>query len=200
MIFSITILTYHPYLTLDYYVKGVPCVALAKKYIIGIEILHGEARDDLCQFDTVNNEQHTFSVASLEKSPYERGAQQCLTRAGCHFKEKAVFAVFYRILQSNDGFLLIGPEEAQTVGINIALAFSFILPRGVGGIIGALGKNNVVVAYGLCNKALGVGNTLLVAHYRCRLWKGGYDIGVAALKIPEVMQIAIGQDDKTAIL
>ncbi len=70
------------------------------------------------------------------------------------------------------------------VGINIALAFSFILPRGIGGIMGALGKDNVIVVNCLFNKTLGIGNTFLITHYRHRCWKGSYNIGIAALRDP----------------
>lgn len=52
----------------------------------------------------------------------------------------------------------------------------------------------------LIDKPPGVGRDVLVADYRLGRRKGSDDVRIAALHIPKVMKIAIGEDDEAAIL
>ena len=63
-----------------------------------------------------------------------------------------------------------------------------------------VGENDVIFANLFRDQALRVGRDLSVAGYRFRRREGGDDIGVAAFQIPEVMQVAVRQDDEAAIL
>ena len=103
-------------------------------------------------------------------------------------------------MQCDYGFLLIEPEEAQTVSVDEAGAFDFIPPGGLGSIARALRENNVVVAHQLFNKTLEIWNGFLVTHHGRGCREGCDEVWVAALKIPEVMQVAVGENDEAAVL
>ena len=106
----------------------------------------------------------------------------------------------YRLLQRMDRSELVGTQKAQIVGLNEAGALGFILPRSFRGIMRPVGESDVIFANLFRDQALRVGRDLSVAGYRVRRREGGDDIGVAAFQIPEVMQIAVRQDDEAAIL
>ncbi len=67
-------------------------------------------------------------------------------------------------------------------------------------VVRALGEDDVVVADLLLDQALRVGRDLLVADDRVGRRKRRDDVGVAALEIPEVVQVAVGEDDEAAVL
>ena len=47
---------------------------------------------------------------------------------------------------------------------------------------------------------LRIGRDLLVAGDRVGCWKRGDDVRVAAFEVPEVVQVAVGEDDEAAVL
>jgi hypothetical protein len=67
-------------------------------------------------------------------------------------------------------------------------------------IVRTLGENDVVIPDLFFYKALRIGGNLLIADYRTRCWKGGNDIGIAAFEVPEIVQAAVGKNNKTAVL
>ena len=99
-----------------------------------------------------------------------------------------------------DGLQLIGAQEAQLVGLDEAGAFGFVLPGRFRRIIRPLSADDVVFADPLMNQPLRFGLDLLVAVHRIRCGKGGDQVGVAALQVPEVVQVPIGENDEAAVL
>ena len=99
-----------------------------------------------------------------------------------------------------DGLQLIGSEKAEFVGLDITRALDFILPRRFGRVVRSLCKHDVVVADLVFDEALRVRRDLLVADDRIGGWKGRDDVGVAAFEVPEIVQVAVGEDDEAAVL
>ena len=64
----------------------------------------------------------------------------------------------------------------------------------------ALGKDDVVVPDRFRDEAAGIRDEFLAARYGTGRRKGGDEVGIAAFEVPEVMQVAVGEDDKAAIL
>ena len=89
-----------------------------------------------------------------------------------------------RSLERSDGPHLVGPQEAQPVGLDEAGALGLVLPRGLGVIAGALGADDIVGFDDLSDEAFGVGDGLLIACDRRRGRKRRDQIGVAAFEIP----------------
>jgi len=99
-----------------------------------------------------------------------------------------------------NGLQLIGPQETQVVGLDVTGTLRFIPPRGFGLVVRALGKNDVVLADLLLDEASRIRHDLLVADYRVRGREGGDDVRVAAFEIPEIVQVAVGEDHEAAVL
>ena len=95
---------------------------------------------------------------------------------------------------------MIGPEKAETVCVDEAGAFGLILPCSLGSIAGALGEDDVVVFYDFFNEAFGIGDGFLIPHYGTGRRKGAYNVRIAAFEVPEVMKVAVGEDDEAAVL
>ena len=67
-----------------------------------------------------------------------------------------------------DGLQLIGPQEAELVGLDVAGRSASFFHAGFGLVVRALGEDDVVVADLLLDQALRVGRDLLVADDRVR--------------------------------
>ena len=152
------------------------------------------------QFQPIHQEEGAAGVAGTKEQLDDGGGGEGLAGAGSHFEEKAVAAVFHRLLEGMDRFELIGAQKAQFVGLDEAGSLGFVLPRGFGGVVRPLREDDVVVSDPFIDQAPRVGRDLLVAGYRIRRRERGDDVGIAALQIPEVMQVAVRQDDEAAIL
>ena len=112
---------------------------------------------------------------------------------------ESVFAVLYVALQGVNGLQLIGSQEAQFMCLDIARALRLVAPCRFGLVVRALGQHDVIVADLLLNEALRICDPLVADHrFRCR--KGGNEIGVTALHVPEVVQITVGEDHEPAVL
>ena len=98
-------------------------------------------------------------------------ADQRLAGASRHLEQEAVLAFTDCGLEALDGLELIRPQEAKLVGLDVAGAFRFVFPCGLGPVAWPLGKNDVVVADRLRDEALRVGRYLLVADDRLRCWE-----------------------------
>ena len=95
---------------------------------------------------------------------------------------------------------LIGPQEPQLIGLNIVGTLRFVLPARFVRVAGPLRQHDVIVADRLIDETLRIGSHLLIAHHRIRCGERGDDVGVAPVQVPEIMQIAVREDDEAAIL
>jgi hypothetical protein len=154
----------------------------------------------ILQFETIHQKEHAPGIAGTEEELDDGGGSESFAGAGGHLEEEAVFAFLHCPLHSVNSLQLIRPEETQFVGLDIARTLGLVLPRRCGLVVRALGQHDVVVADLILDEALWVGLGLMVADYRIRSRKGRDNIGVAALQIPEVVQIAVGEDDEAAVL
>ena len=94
---------------------------------------------------------------------------------------------------------MIGPQETQFVGLDVAGTLGFVSPGRLRLVVRTLGQHDIVLADLVLDETLRVGLDLLVADHRVRRREGGDDVGIAAFQVPEVMQIAIGEDDEAAV-
>ena len=168
-------------------------------------IVGGEQRSEgllglILQFEAIHQKQDAPGVAGAQKQLDDGGGGERLAGAGGHLEQKSILAVLHGPLQGVNGLQLIGPQEAQLIGLDVAGALRFVLPARFGRVAGPLGQNDVVVADRFLDETLRVGDHLLIAHHRIRCGERGDDVGIAAIQVPEIMQIAVGQDDEAAIL
>lgn len=152
------------------------------------------------QLQSIDQKQHTAGVARAQEQLDDRGGGEGLAGAGGHLEQKAVLALADRPLQGVDGPQLIGPQEAQLVGGDVSRALGFVCPPGLGGVGRALGQGDVIVVDLFFDQTRRVGCDLLVAGDGFGRRKRGDDVGIAAFQIPEVMQVAVREDDKAAVL
>ena len=154
----------------------------------------------LLQFEAIYQKQRAPGIAGTEEEFDDGGGSESFTGAGGHLEEKAVFAVLHSPLQGVNGLQLIGPQETQFVGLDVAGTLRLVAPRSFGLVVRALSEDDVVVADLVLDEAMRVGRDLLVADHRVWCRKGCDEVGVAALQIPEVMQVAVGEDHEPAVL
>ena len=152
------------------------------------------------QLKTIHQEQHAPHVAGTEKQLDDGGGGQGLAGAGGHLEQETVLAVADCGLKAVDGLELIGPEKAQLVGLDVSGALRFVPPPGLRCVVRALGANDVVLADLLFDQSLRIGRDFLVAGDRVRCRKRGDDVWVAAFEVPEVVQVAVGENDEAAVL
>ena len=170
----------------------------------GLEVGGQQARKGLFglvfEFEAIDQKQHPPGVAGAQVQLDDGGGGEGLAGAGGHLEQEAVPALADRPLQRMDGLELVGPQEAQLVGLDVGRALGRVLPAGFRLRSWALREDDVVVADFFVRQPRRVGRDLLVADHRLRGGKGGDDVGVAALQIPEVMQVAVGENDEAAVL
>ena len=152
------------------------------------------------QFQPVDQEEHTAGIARAQEQLDDGGGGKRLAGAGGHLEQKTVMAIPRRPLQRMDGLELIGAQKSQCVGPNETRAFALVLPRCFRSIVRPLGENDIVVVDPLFNQTLRVRRDLPVVGYRVRRRERGDNGRSAALQIPEVVQIAVRQDHKAAML
>jgi len=99
-----------------------------------------------------------------------------------------------------DRFQLIGAQKAELVCLEIGRTLVFILPAGLGGICRALRKGDVVIADLLVDEALRIRFELAVLADRSGVRERGDDAGVPMFQIPKVVQVAVREQDKAAVL
>ena len=99
-----------------------------------------------------------------------------------------------------DRLQLVRTEKAQLVGLDVGGPLAFVLPAGLRLIVGALSEDDVVVADLLRNQALRVRRDLSVAADGIRCGERGDDVRIAAVQIPKVVQVAVGEDHEAAVL
>ncbi len=169
----------------------------------GVEIV-GQARAErpgglVFQFQAVDQEENATGVAGAQEQLDDRGRNQGLAGAGGHLEQEPVAALPHGLLQAVHGAKLVVPQEAQSVGADVAGALGLVAPGRFRGIVGPLRQHDVIVADRFINQALRIGDGLAEGADRFRRGEGGDDMGVAAFQVPEVVQIAVGQHDEPAV-
>ena len=144
------------------------------------------------QLQPVHQKQNPARVARAQKQLDDGGGYQRLAGAGSHFKQEAVIAGLDGPLQGVDGAQLVVAQETQPALPDEAGAFRGVAPAGLRGIIGVLRQCDIVVVNPFVHQPLRVGRNPPVLAYRVGRRKRGDDVRVAALQIPEVMQVAVG--------
>ena len=152
------------------------------------------------QLQPVDEEKHAPGVAGAEEELDDGGGGEGLPGARGHFEKEAVAALLDGLLDSGDGFLLVGAEEAKTIDLDEAGSLAFILPSGIRGVAWALGEDDIVIPDNFFDKTLRIGRGLLVAGDRGGRRERRDDIRISAFEVPEVMQVAVGEDDEAAVL
>lgn len=99
-----------------------------------------------------------------------------------------------------NGLELVGAQEAQLVGLDVGGALGRVLPAGLGLVGRSLGQDDVVIFDALVDQALRIRDDLLVPNDRIRGRERSDDVGIPAFQIPEVVQVAVGEDDEAAVL
>src|SRR6185437_16248776 len=94
----------------------------------------------------------------------------------------------------------IRSQETQLVGLNVGRALGLVLPSSFGLVAGALRQDDVIRIDARFGQLLRIRLHLAVAGDGIRARETGDDVGIAALEIPEVMQVAVRQDHEPAIL
>lgn len=152
------------------------------------------------QLKAIHEKQDAPDIAGTEKELDDGGGGQGLASAGGHLEQEAVLAFANRGLDTVDGLELIGPEKAQLVGLDVAGALRFVCPSGLRLVVRPLGANDIILAHRVFDQTLRIGRDLLVAGDGVRRWKGGDEERVATLQIPEIVQVAVGENHEAAIL
>ncbi len=152
------------------------------------------------EFEPVHEEDDAAGVAGAEEELDDGGGGEGLAGARGHFEQKAVAAFPDGLLNGIDGFLLVEAEEAEAIHLDEAGAFAFVLPSGFRGVARALGEDDIVILDNFLDEALRVRRGLLVAGDGGRRRERRNDIRVAAFEIPEVMEVAVGENDEAAVL
>ena len=117
------------------------------------------------QFEAIHQKQHSINITRTEEELDDGGGGECLAGAGGHLEQEAVFAVLHGPLQGVNGLQLIGPQETQFVGLDVAGTLGLVAPRRFGLVVRALGQHDVVVADLVLDEALRVWHDLLVADH-----------------------------------
>ena len=152
------------------------------------------------ELEAVHEEEHTAGVAGTEEELDDGGGGERLAGAGGHFEEETVTTFLGGQLDGGDGLLLVRTQEAKPVDLDEARAFAFILPSGFGGVARALGEDDIVILDGFLDESFRVGSGLLVTDDGGRRRERRDDIRIAAFEVPEIMQVAVGEDHEPAVL
>ena len=152
------------------------------------------------QFKPIHEEQDPPGIARAKEQPDHGGGNQRLARAGGHLEQEAAVAAFGRVLQPVDGPDLIFPHAFQAVVGKKSVTLRFILPAGIGGVIGFLYLEDIILGDILTDQVLGVGLELLVLQDGILRGEAGNDLGIAGLDIPEIVQVPVGKDYEPDVL
>ena len=152
------------------------------------------------QFETIHEEENATGIRRAEEELDDGGSGEGLAGAGRHLKQEAVLAVLDGLDQGTEGAKLIGTEEAEFVSLDENLTFNFTDPCGFRGVGRPLSQDHVVLGDAFCDDPCAVRNNLRSTRHG--LWCGecGDDIGISPFQVPEIMEVAVGQDDVAAVL
>ena len=141
-----------------------------------------------------------MGVARSHDELDDGGGGQGLARTGGHFKQKTRPAFAHGILKRCHRPKLVRTEELQFGILDETVALTGIVPSGIVPVVRILSCRNVIGLDLFADQSIGVRLERVKVSQRIRRRELGYQDGVALLKVPEVMQIAVGQDDKPDIL
>ncbi len=79
----------------------------------------------------------------------------------------------------------------QFVSLDVAGTLPLVAPCRFRLVVRALGQHDVVVVHLVLDEASRVGRDLLIADHRVRCREGRDNVRVAALQVPEVVQVAV---------
>jgi hypothetical protein len=149
---------------------GAPPVVAVLFVDDGLEVRRKHRRKRLLglvfQLQAIHQKEHAPGIAGAQEQLDDGGGGQGFAGAGGHLKQKSVFAFIHSALQRMDGAQLIGAQKPQLVGLDVAGALGFVLPRRLKRIVGPLGQHGVVALDQLVDQPLRVGYHLLVARHR----------------------------------
>ena len=152
------------------------------------------------EFEAVDEKEHAPGVAGAQEELDDGRRRQCLAGAGGHFEQEAAVAFGDGVLDRRDGALLVVAQEAQLVLLDELVALGGVVPARFAGVVGALREGDVVLADRLDDQPLRVGLEGVVALERFGRRVARDQVRVALFQIPEVVQVAVGEDDEAAFL
>jgi len=152
------------------------------------------------QFEAVHQEQHTTGVLSTQEELDDGSGSQCFAGARCHLEQEPVISLLHGSLKSDNRLHLIGPQEAQLVGLDVAGALDLVLPSSLRLVLRTLGQHYVVVADTFLDEAFRVGSGLVIGSNRAWSGEGRNQVWIAALQVPEIVQVAIGEHHEATVL
>jgi len=168
--------------------------------IIVLEIIPESLGGLIFEFETVDEKEHAAGVAGAEEELDHRSGNQGFAGTGGHLEEEAVLALPDGALDRLDGGELIGPEKAELVVLDERLAPGFIEPGGIAGVFGHLGQSDIVAAGELAGEFLQIGLEFGYAGDSPGRGEAGDQLGIAAFGVPEIVEVAVGEDDEAAVL
>jgi len=149
--------------------------------------------------DAINEEEDAMSVTGAQEELDDGSSDKSFAGTGRHFEEIASIAIASRFLQSMDGPQLVLAQQAQTSILDECGALGFVEPAGISLINGILGNSDVIGGDHFPDQALGIWFEGLTVCDGGGSGELGNDLWIATFKIPEVMQVAVGEDDKADV-
>ena len=151
------------------------------------------------KFEAVHEEQNPLGVARPHEKLDHRSGGQGLPGAGGHFKQEPCSSIADGILKRGDSLELIGAQELQLRVFDIALTLGGVIPARVVRIVGVLRDGNIVGFDSFADEGVWIRLESVEVVQGLGIRKLCYEDGVALLQVPEVMQVAIGEDDKSNV-
>ena len=151
------------------------------------------------EFEAIHEKENATRVSRSQEEFDDRRGCECFARARRHFEQESVAAFPYGVLEPAERRELIRTQKAKLVGFDEAVAFRIVAPRGFAFVSGTLRQGDIVVVDGFLHEPVGVRNDLLARRRGFRRGEGRHDGRIAAFEIPEVVKIAVRQEDKAAV-
>ena len=170
--------------------RGVIVFELRDKRFIGL----------VFEFQTIHQKQHSTCVAGAQKQLNDSCCRQGLTSAGGHFEQEAAVAFRNSILNRLYGTFLVVAQKTQPVFLDKCITLRRVVPACLGGVVRHLRQRDVVFADKFGNQALRVGLEAMIALNGIRRRKASDNMRISLLQVPKVMQIAVRENHKAAIL
>ena len=154
----------------------------------------------LVELDSVNEEKDTLGVAGLEEELDDRGGDKGFTGAGGHLEQEAGVALVRAGLQFAHCFDLIITQDAEFFIVRIAGTRGGVLKAGITQIVRVLRDGDEIRFDRFLRKAAWIGLEGAAVADGFARGELGDDLGVAVFEVPEIVNIAIGEDDEAHVL
>lgn len=181
----------------------IPVIAVFFKndrLVIGFEVAVEGFLGLVFQLEAVDQEEHAAGVAAAQVKLDDAGGSERLAGAGGHLEQEAVPALPNRFLHGADGIQLVGAQELERVAGNTVIPLGGVVPARILLVDGVLGEDDVIGVDGFGDDHVRVRGEGLAGAQRLEGGEKGDAGGVALLPVPQVMQVAIGEDDMAHIL